>query len=126
MEDENIKKDGRGFANMDPEQHKKISSKGGINSGKKRAERAEFREVFNSILKMPLKNGDVASIEDIQSLGDVKNLNLSTNVAMAMAVLQKALAGDLEAFKIIRDTVGEKPVDKVESVNEVVVIKDDI
>ena len=31
------------------------------------------------------------------------------------ALLLKALNGDTKAFEVIRDTVGEKPVDKVEA-----------
>lgn len=36
--------------------------------------------------------------------------------ALAQAVLAKAVKGDLKAFELIRDTVGEKPVEKVAKV----------
>lgn len=37
--------------------------------------------------------------------------------ALAQAVLAKAVKGDLKAFELIRDTVGEKPIDKVAKVD---------
>jgi hypothetical protein len=33
--------------------------------------------------------------------------------AMTFAVLQRALKGDIEAFRAVRDTIGEKPTDSV-------------
>ena len=34
-------------------------------------------------------------------------------VTLALTVFQKAQRGDLKAFELVRDTAGEKPVDKV-------------
>lgn len=34
---------------------------------------------------------------------------------MSLAILEKALGGDTKAFEVIRDTIGEKPVDKTEN-----------
>ena len=33
---------------------------------------------------------------------------------ITLALLQKALNGDTKAYEVIRDTVGEKPTDKIE------------
>ena len=38
-----------------------------------------------------------------------------TQSRMSLAQLQKALDGDTKAFEVIRDTIGEKPTDKVEN-----------
>lgn len=37
--------------------------------------------------------------------------------ALALALIEKGLAGSVRAFEVIRDTIGDKPTDKVE-VNE--------
>ena len=37
--------------------------------------------------------------------------------AIAVAQFKKALKGDTRAFEVIRDTAGQKPIDKVEQVN---------
>jgi hypothetical protein len=34
---------------------------------------------------------------------------------ISLALLEKATTGDTKAFEVIRDTVGEKPVDKLEA-----------
>lgn len=34
---------------------------------------------------------------------------------MSISLLKKAMNGDTKAFEIIRDTIGEKPVDKVQA-----------
>lgn len=33
--------------------------------------------------------------------------------ALSVQLMQKALNGDVKAFEVLRDTAGEKPVDKV-------------
>lgn len=38
-----------------------------------------------------------------------------TQSRMSLAQLEKALNGDTKAFEVIRDTIGEKPTDKVEN-----------
>ena len=49
----------------------------------------------------------------ILSVGKVK----SGAEAIVAAQMQKALKGDAKAFEVLRDTAGQKPVDKVEQVN---------
>ena len=38
----------------------------------------------------------------------------NTQDNITLALLQKALNGDTKAYEVIRDTVGEKPTDKIE------------
>ena len=64
---------------------------GGIASGITRAKRKTFKEELLNLL----------SDKDVN-----KNISLS--------LLSKALDGDIRAFEVIRDTVGEKPIDKVD------------
>ena len=45
---------------------------------------------------------------------DGKESEMSYQSAMIAALLKKALKGDTKAFEIIRDTVGEKPIENVE------------
>jgi hypothetical protein len=65
---------------------------GGIASGKARKERKTLKEE----LLLLLSEGD-------------------TQKKISVAVLQKALDGDIQAFNTIRDTIGEKPTDKIEA-----------
>lgn len=44
---------------------------------------------------------------------DRKGRTVQAQTAMSNALLKEALQGNTKAFEIIRDTIGEKPVDKV-------------
>ena len=83
------------FNKMDAEKKKAIQSKGGKVSGEKYRERKAFREDILEALS--LVEGD----KTIQDIG-------------IEALLNKYKNGDLKAFEIVRDTVGEKPTDKQE------------
>ena len=75
------------------------AKKGGINSGKARRQKKLLRECLEILLENEVTD---------------KNGNVMTGAeAMAAKVFQQALKGDLKAFEIVRDTAGQKPVDKV-------------
>lgn len=42
---------------------------------------------------------------------------MATQAAISAALIKQAISGNYRAFEIIRDTIGEKPVEKVEQVN---------
>lgn len=44
---------------------------------------------------------------------DRKGRTVQAQTAMSNALLKEALSGNTKAFEIIRDTIGEKPVDRV-------------
>ena len=49
-----------------------------------------------------------------QEITDKKGNVKTGTEAMALAVFQKALKGDIKAFEVVRDTVGQKPIEKVQ------------
>lgn len=72
------------------EEAKRISSKGGKRSGESRRKRKQLREELLALL----------------SAG-----NTQKNISLAL--IDQALNGNVKAFETIRDTIGEKPVEKV-------------
>ena len=74
-----------------PEERRENGRKGGIASGIARNERKTLKEQ----LLILLENGD-------------------TQKEVSLALISKALTGDTKAFEVIRDTIGEKPKDKLE------------
>ena len=50
--------------------------------------------------------------EHLEALLAGKRGNKTTAEAVTVALVEKALAGDVRAFEVIRDTIGEKPVEK--------------
>ena len=79
-----------------PEEH----SKGGKRSAEVRREKRELRKALEILMEQEIKD---------------KKGNVKTGTeAMALAVFQKALKGDIKAFEVVRDTVGQKPIEKVQ------------
>lgn len=67
------------------------------------AERKTMREAFLLLLAEPIKK-------------DGQPTDKTTQDAMIAGVMKRAVAGDVRAAEFIRDTIGEKPVQKVANV----------
>jgi len=90
---QNLKPNTKGVRTL--EERRALASKAGIASGKARRERRTLREELSALL----------------SAGD-------TQTKLVNALLAEALNGNkagsvTRAFEVIRDTVGEKPIEKV-------------
>ena len=81
----------KGFNAMDKEKAREIHSKGGKASAKAYNRRKALKEE----LILLLSEGE-------------------TQKAVSLALISKALNGDVRAFEVLRDTIGEKPIDKQE------------
>ena len=102
------------FALMTPERRAECGRKGGIAKREATRRRKEMRETLDILLNMPMKKGKTYSAEDIKCFADLKGKNITIDQAMMVCLIQKALKGDINAIAMIRDTIGEKPSDKVE------------
>lgn len=107
------------FFNKSYEERKKNGSIGGKKSVEVRRNRKRAEEILNVFLAMPLKKRQNADIEEIQSFEQLKGKNITVNEAIQLRQVQKALNGDLASAQYIRDTVGDKPIEKVEMKAEV-------
>lgn len=81
---------------------KKNGKKGGIASGEARRRKKLMREAFEELLSRDYHD----------QAGNV----LDGTSALAAKVFKQAMDGDLKAFEIIRDTTGQKPADRIETV----------
>ena len=104
----------KSFARMTPEQRSEYGKIGAQKSMETKRKRKEMRETLDILLKMPMKRGKQYSAEDIKSFADLKGKNITIDQALMIALVQKGLKGDLNAIAMVRDTVGEKPTDKME------------
>lgn len=102
------------FAKMTPEQRREYGRKGGLKKGENYKRRKELKETLNVLLDMPLKTGRTTNVEKVQAFASLKGKNITVDQAMMVCLIQKALKGDLNAIAMVRDTIGEKPSDKVE------------
>lgn len=74
-------------------EQREIAKSGGVASGIARQEKRKIREVLQELLDLQTPEGKEYREE------------------LCLALLNKALTGDVRAFECIRDTIGEKPAD---------------
>lgn len=94
-----------------PSERRANASKAGKASGEARRRRKNMQEMCKFVLDMPLKNG---AVDEIMAFEEVKGANVTVEQAAVMAVANKAIRGDHAALAFLRDTAGEKPIEKVE------------
>lgn len=82
------------------EEAREAARRGGRKSAKVRAERKTLREDLLLLLK--------EQITDKNS-----GRQMETQAALSAALIKQALSGNTKAYEIIRDTIGEKPVDNL-------------
>lgn len=80
---------------------REAGKKGAIVSNAKQAQQRTFAETLKTLLAIELENS--------------KGEKVTTREAISTAIIKKALQGDRAAFAEIRDTVGEKPIEQVET-----------
>lgn len=115
----------KGFDTRTTKEQQEIARQGGIASGEARRRNKTMQELTRYILNMSLNTGETHTVEDIQSLAEIKGKNLSVDEAIIIKQVEKALKGDLQSATFVRDTSGQKPVD-VQQVIETPIINDDI
>ena len=84
---------------------RKKGRKGGIASGKKRRELKAFKDLLEAGLSQEIKTESGKSYTRAEYI--------------ALKLIKTAENGNIKAFEVIRDTIGQKPVDKVESKTEI-------
>lgn len=94
-----------------PSERRANASKAGKASGEARRRRKNMQEMCKFVLGMPLKAG---AVDEIMAFEEVKGANVTVEQAAVMAVANKAIRGDHAALAFLRDTAGEKPIEKVE------------
>lgn len=100
------------------EEARKYGRNGGIKSGEARREKKSMQELAKIILNMSIKNGEVHTVEDMQSIAEVNGKNITVEQAILIKQVEKALRGDLRSAEFVRDTAGEKPTEKIEQTGE--------
>jgi hypothetical protein len=81
-----------------PSQRRANASKAGKASGRARKKKKELREALRTLLESKVQTDDGT---------------ITGTEAMALKAFQGALNGDWKAWELVRDTSGQKPIDKV-------------
>ena len=104
---------GFGNHNFTSEQLAEWGRKGGRANAEQHKKRKALKDTLEILMNMPVNKGKVADIESIRSFAELNGKNITVDQAIMIKLIQKALRGNLNAIMTIRDTVGEKPAEKV-------------
>lgn len=90
-------------SNQNREEAKKNGRKGGKASGEARRRKKEIRECLEILLEKEIKTRTGEAMSGAE--------------AISAKLFEKALKGDVRAFEVLRDSAGQKPVEKIEQTN---------
>ena len=93
---------------------KERGRKGGIASGEARRAKRTFKDRIKWLMELPMGEGSVTEDTDIKNVSLISSANLTAIDQIIVAQFQKAAKGDTKAAEFIRDTLGEKPKEKME------------
>ena len=89
----------RPFDTLTESEQRNLARKGGEASGKARQAKKSLREAMRVLMETDLTSEEGKLITGTE--------------AMAAKAFQAALKGDWKAWELVRDTAGQKPIDKV-------------
>lgn len=107
------------FNTLTEDEQRELRIRGGKKSGETRRMRKTLREQLDMLLSLNLKNDRLK--KQIQNLG-ISEEEITNGMALTIAMYQEALKGNPRAFELIRDTIGEKPVDVVQNIEQPTII----
>ena len=100
-------------------EQREFTSKGGKKSGEVRRQRKAMKEQIEMLLALPFKN--VEKLDFIEDLGIDKD-KIDNQMALLVAMYGRALRGDVQAFKEIREVAQDNQTvskeDRIEIIND--------
>lgn len=98
-----------------PEEAKKNGAKGGKASGRARREKKSMQELAKIVLNMPFEPSE-EELDDIERtcFTEFPEKKLTVGERSLLMVAKKAMKGDASALTFLRDTAGERPIEKIE------------
>ena len=108
-----------------PRQRRENARKAGKASAEARRKRRSFRETIEAVLSLPAAKDIQAKIKSVYPA--MRDEDITVQVAAicnVIAIISKGGAAAVMAFKEIRDSIGEKPIDKIQPVAPVQIIDD--
>lgn len=105
--DQNLKS-GR-FANIPKEEHLAASRKGGLVTGERRRRQKLLRQIAFDLL-----NTEIPSKDEMRQLLIDRGLDTTYGDGMLLTMVLRAIAGDVEAARFVRDTSGQRPAEQLD------------
>ena len=101
-----------------PEEARERGRKGGKASAKKRQQNKTFKEIINNFL-----DGQVSDERLKQQMIEFgfADKEVSNKSCVVFALWKEAIKGNTKAFELMRDTIGEKPIEQIQNINPPVI-----
>lgn len=101
-----------------PKERRENASKAGKASAKKRQQNKTFKEIINKFL-----DGQVSDERLKQQMIDFgfADKEVSNKSCAVFALWKEAIKGNTKAFELLRDTIGEKPIEQIQNINPPVI-----
>lgn len=106
------------FNSLTEKEQREITSKGGKASAKKRQQNKTFKEIINKFLDGQVTDDRLK--EQMVEFGFVDK-EVSNKSCAVFALWKEAIKGNTKAFELLRDTVGEKPIEQIQNINPPVI-----
>lgn len=97
---------------------REIGKKGGKASAKKRQQNKTFKEIINKFLDGQVTNEELK--QQMVKFGFADN-EVSNKSCAVFALWKEAIKGNTKAFELLRDTIGEKPIEQIRNINPPVI-----
>lgn len=104
--------------NLSTEEATSMGFKGGKASGEARRRRKTMREQLELLMGLKLAKKDVQ--DKLKALG-INDTEIDNQMAMQVVMFQEALKGNTKAYELIRDTLGERPIEHIQNLNPPVI-----
>ena len=102
------------FGTLTEEEQRNKSRKGGKASVEKRRQNKTFKEIINKFLDGRLEQEELK--QQMLNFGFADE-EISNKSAVVFSLWKEAIKGNTKATEILRDTIGEKPVEQIQNIN---------
>lgn len=100
----------------DSERARELQEKAAKKQRENIARKKSMKEQLNLLFSLPIKSDKIKA--QLKELG-IEDNEMNNQMALLIAMYQKALKGDVNAFNSLRDSSGNKPVEQIQHSGEI-------
>lgn len=96
--------------NLSRERQREITKKGNKRGTEIKRQNKTFKELLNKFLMQDTTSEELQKEMKKAGMGELTNKN-----AMTLSLFKQAIAGNVKAIEVTRDTIGEKPSEQIQA-----------